>query len=306
MLNAVLRFSGHQSFALRHSWLTKGVRACAQDPTVFRASDALVRLGVGKNMVEAIKYWCLAARVIEPCAAKRTCYEPTPLGRLLFVGEDAWDPYLEDQGSLWLLHWLMVTNQEMATTAWYAFSYWLGLEFTRVGLANALSVVAEQKGARVASNSIARDVAVFIRNYVGSAGERGESPEDRLDSPLAELKLVSNDAEPNAYVFARGSKDTLPDAVVLYALDAFWASKGHPSTLGFDELAYAPGSPGRVLKLDEPALSERLERLPERTRGTWQLTESAGFRQVVSRQRLDGLEHLRAYYVALERGESHD
>ena len=198
MPNDMLRFSGHQSFALRHTWLTKGVTACADDPAVFSAPDALVRLGVGKNMVEAIKYWCLATRVIEPSVSRRTCYEPTDLGRLLFVGEDAWDPYLEDQGSLWLLHWLMATNQTMASTAWYAFNHWLGLEFTRVGLENALSTLAKQKGTRVAPNSISRDVAVFIRTYSGASGERGESPEDRVDSPLAELRLVHHDAEPDA------------------------------------------------------------------------------------------------------------
>jgi hypothetical protein len=47
------RFSGHQTFAFRHSWLEKGARAVEACPTVFLEDDALVRLGVGKNMVDS-------------------------------------------------------------------------------------------------------------------------------------------------------------------------------------------------------------------------------------------------------------
>lgn len=35
-------FSGHQSFPLRNTWLTKGVIACAEDPGVFGRDDAIV------------------------------------------------------------------------------------------------------------------------------------------------------------------------------------------------------------------------------------------------------------------------
>ena len=33
---------------------------------IFTAADATVRLGVGKNMVRAIRFWATAAKVIEP------------------------------------------------------------------------------------------------------------------------------------------------------------------------------------------------------------------------------------------------
>jgi len=59
------KFSGHQTFVFRHGWLEKGVRAVDQCPSVFLQENALVRLGVGKNMVESIRHWCLVTQMIE-------------------------------------------------------------------------------------------------------------------------------------------------------------------------------------------------------------------------------------------------
>ncbi len=59
------RFSGHQTFVARNGWLEKGVRLVQDNPGGFLADDAVVRLGVGKNMVESIKYWCLQTGLIE-------------------------------------------------------------------------------------------------------------------------------------------------------------------------------------------------------------------------------------------------
>ena len=48
------RFSGHQTFAFRYGWLEKGVKAVAASAGIFGAEDAIVQLGVGKNMVESL------------------------------------------------------------------------------------------------------------------------------------------------------------------------------------------------------------------------------------------------------------
>jgi hypothetical protein len=58
-------FSGHETFPFRYAWLKKGVDAVSQDPLVFSDDRAMIKLGVGKNMVRSIRHWCLAARLIE-------------------------------------------------------------------------------------------------------------------------------------------------------------------------------------------------------------------------------------------------
>ena len=295
------KFSGHQSFPFRNTWLTKGVLGCARRPSVFKGDDALVVFGVGKNMVDSIKYWCLATRVLErdPEIKNNRGYflRPTPLGNRLFIEHGGWDRYLEDEGTLWLLHWLLATNPKWATTAYFAFNEMTGLEFTRAGLARALfRLAARMPKVRASENTIRRDVSVFIRTYLSARHHRGRSVEDSLDCPLTELGLIYEEPTRRVYSFLRGPKYSLPDAVVPYAVWDYARQRSGQRSFTFDELAYQPLSPGRVFKLDEPALAERLERLSGLTAGAWQLTETAGYRQLLMTDGVDPVQALTDYY----------
>ena len=52
------------------------------------------------------------------------------------------------------------------------------------------------------------------------------------------------------------------------------------SALSFEAIAYGEGSPGRVFKLDEDSVAERLFGLSDLTRGVLSWTDTAGLRQV--------------------------
>jgi len=295
----VASFSGHESFPFRNTWLTKGVTQCAEDPTLFGKDDALVSLGVGKNMVRSIRHWCLATRMLEeddtvPNNRGRQL-KPTELGKRIFLGEAPWDPYLEDVATLWLIHYQLVTGDSKATTWYYAFNEMHQPDFTRHGLEQTIGSLAKRyPEIRASANTLARDIDVFIRTYVGSSNSQG-TLEETLDCPLAELGLIFQPAPTSPYAFARGPKDTLPDAIFLFALCTF-AQVRSAKTLTFDDLAYAPRSPGRVFKLDEPALAERLERLADLTGNAIQFSESAGLKQVLLREEIDSMQVLDGYY----------
>ena len=62
---SAIGFSGHQTFPFRYGWLEKGVRGVVQSSHVFNDPDALVVLGVGRNMVDSIRYWCLVTQLIK-------------------------------------------------------------------------------------------------------------------------------------------------------------------------------------------------------------------------------------------------
>src|SRR5688500_9392284 len=64
-------FTGHETFVFRHRWLTKAVAAVGADPTIFNRDDAIVRLGVGKNMVRSIRHWGLATGVLQEVPKSR-------------------------------------------------------------------------------------------------------------------------------------------------------------------------------------------------------------------------------------------
>ena len=62
--------------------------------------DAVVHLGVGKNMVASIKFWLKAIGLLKDTGLE-------PIADHLFDDENGRDPYLEDIGTLWLLHFLV-------------------------------------------------------------------------------------------------------------------------------------------------------------------------------------------------------
>jgi len=91
-----LKFSGHETFSCRASWPKKGYDFLL-DNRSFNDPDATAILGVGKNMVSSINYWLRAmALSIENEELTQFSHD--------LLSDDGYDPYLEDVGSIWLLH----------------------------------------------------------------------------------------------------------------------------------------------------------------------------------------------------------
>ena len=105
----ITKFAGHETFHLRYGWLTKGFRALTKDPKIFEKETATIELGVGKNMVNSIRYWLRACQIIE-----NESYNATKIGELIFNEKKGYDRYLEDEATIWLLHWLIATNPNIA------------------------------------------------------------------------------------------------------------------------------------------------------------------------------------------------
>src|SRR4051794_34698416 len=101
-------FARHETFHPRYGWVKKAFDAGSENPHLFNEDMAVVRLGVGKNMVKSIRHWGHVFRVLtqtkEP-GSRLPVSSPTKLGRTLF-SDNGWDPYCELPGTLWLLHWL--------------------------------------------------------------------------------------------------------------------------------------------------------------------------------------------------------
>lgn len=289
-------FSGHESFPLRYAWLSKGVQAAIAFPDIFVRADAPVLLGVGKNMVASIRHWCLATAMIE-MDGKTGVARVTHLGERLFAPH-GWDPFLEDIGTLWLLHWLLVRRAERASTWHLGFTRWNATTFTRDQLVDWLGDVArESPTTRVTPNSLRRDVDVFVRSYTPAHPTRDLSLEDTFDCPLVELGLIQ-ELELRHFRFTRGSRPSLPMDIFVFALLDFWQTRyAEQGTLSFEAIHTGVGSPGGAFKLTENALAERLEDLPAWSGLTYD--ETAGTR-VVLRTRIGDASPLDATVTALE------
>ncbi|MEW5878589.1 MAG: DUF4007 family protein [Acidobacteriota bacterium] len=286
---------GHETFAFRTSWLKKGYDAVRQDRFAFGRDDAVVRLGVGKNMVRSIRFWCLATRVVEEDndPLERSSLRASKIGDRL-LADSGWDPYFEDPASLWLIHWLLVTNALRASAWWYIFARYPDNEFTKPRLNAFLQAAISRQQQTVSPASITRDVDCFLRTYVPSEHTTATVSEATFDCPLADLGLIRPADSDGVYRFHVGPKSGLPPHVVGYALIQFSLSHGpHRKTLGLREVLYSPGSPGQAFRLDENTLLAALDSLSGLTNNALEVTETAGVAQVYLKEgRKPALEEL--------------
>ena len=293
-------FSGHETFPFRYTWLKKGVDAVRENPTIFADDSATIALGVGKNMVRSIHHWCQVSRLIENDTMRlnqRRRFVPTQFGNSIFA-DDGFDPYFEDEATLWFIHWQIAMNMSRATTWFWAFSIFSQNEFGRdTFIAELINWVERNTRNRISENSIKRDVDCFFRTYVPSRLTKTTIMEDTFDCPLVELNLISDSSDGNTYRFYRGPKPSLPIEIFAAALSEFWdAHFSGNNTLTFANIAYAPRSPGRTFLLDEDSLAEYLDRLDNLTKGMLRYDETAGVKQVYRQRQVDPVQLLNSYY----------
>ena len=278
------QFSGHETFPLRHLWLRKAYNAVAQRGStakraLFSDPESIITFGVGKNMVTSIRHWALACGVI---AEEGERYRPTEFGRFLFDEETGRDPFMEWPATTWLLQWMVAGRPERTTTWFYAFSHFPAQVFERETLAAPIRDLCKERGwQRTSAATIKRDVECFIRSYVPRTGSKFS--DDNLEPVLAELGLIRA-VGARTFEFCRGPKPSLPDGVFLFALNDFWQRYApDQNTIAVESLAYEPGSPGRVFKLDEHSLIERLSRIDDSSGRRFAWSDTAGVRNVARR-----------------------
>lgn len=281
------QFSGHETFPLRYGWLKKAydrVAKTQQDahnrPACWGES-AIARLGVGKNMVASMRHWAKSTRIIEEPAGTNSV-KTSELGDFL-LGEDGHDRYMEHPSTLWLIHWQLAAREDKTTWFW-AFSHYAAVTFERDDLIKKIKrFVQRNSNRKLADTTIKNDVLCFLRTYVARPSIKKSGHEEALESPLTELGLIKSVGKKDGFRFVRGPKSTLGDGVFVYALLDYWKQRSSQVTsLSFEAIAHAPGSPGRVFQFDENDVADRLTRLDDVTDGALRWSETAGLRLVVS------------------------
>lgn len=294
-------FAGHQTFALRSAWLKKGLDELLANAHIFADDDALVKLGVGKNMVASIRHWLLATKLADTVSARGGDLFPTELGAMLLTDDGA-DPYLEDPATLWLLHWNLCGPGSQSYTWAFAFNVFREWEWTASALVTAVQNAARATSSKTFSQeTVERDVSVFLQTYVAPT-DRSQNAEDGLDCPLRELGLLrAGFGGQQQYSFVIGPKPSLPVSIFAWALRKFWDWK-YPgsSTIAARDIAHAEGSPGMVFKLDEDSTLAYLDQLEVLTAGALRFEDTPLVRQVVqtTADSLNPAALLRLHYAA--------
>lgn len=298
-----VKYSGHESFACRYAWLPKSLQAIQADPRVFVDEDqAMVDLGLGKNMVRSAKFWVEASGMARSTAKG---LEPTALGKLIF-GSNGRDRFMEDIQTLWLIHWNLSAHVEDRLFAWdFLFSRWHEPEFTESTALKAFAKEVDGRSKRLSSVTLQQHLQVFLHTYVPTRRRKGDIAEDNLDCPLTELEILIKTGErvpegqtrrEPVYAFRREEKPNISPQLFAYCVDDFW-TRMHPNeqTLSVRTVVSGVGSPGQIFKIPEQDIYSRLQQLPDVTNGRLKYSESAALPQI---QRSGPLEGLRLLSIA--------
>lgn len=243
-------FARHETFHPRFGWLKKGFDRAAADADIFLREDAPVRLGVGKNMVRSIRYWCAAFKLLQND-------QPTEFGQRL-LGLDGWDPYLEDPASFWLLHWHLLEPPNLATAWHFAFNEFRPIEFTVEDLFYQLCDYRDRVAPRTVDASLRKDITCLLRMYVEQT-TKSLVTEDSLDCPFTQLGLLHTAGNSRHYTFRVGYKPTLPAELIVYACLRY-LRHSPVNRVPLAKLLYDPGSPGLVFRLTESVLSDAIDK----------------------------------------------
>lgn len=264
------RFSGHETFACRYAWLPKAYRELKADCRAFVDEDrAMVALGLGKNMVRALKFWVEATGVAEPVGRDRTL-KVTDFGEAILDDQTGYDPYLEDVRTLWLLHWNVASREKGALFGWrYLLGHWPYPEFTHGEAFRAFKAQSVAMGLEHSDVTLRQHLDVFLHTYHPTRS--GAGVEDSLDGPLVDLQLllplgtrqVEGGRWETVYGFRREEKPEVGQALFDYCLHDFWTRYApNDKVLALRAVAMGSASPGQLFKLPEHDVRTRVEASP--------------------------------------------
>ena len=275
-------FSGHDSFQCRNLWLKKGYDYIKSGKS-FNDDDAVVVLGVGKNMVSSIRYWMKAFEMLT------TEDELTELAKLI-LDDEGFDPYLEDDGTLWLLHYHLVKNG-LATSYSLIFNYLRKekIEFTRDHFIQFVQRIMGSQN----ENTLTTDFNVFNRMYLSNE-DKSKDKEDNLSELLNELRLVESykSEKKDFFVIENLERPEIPEEILLYAvLD----SGEFDLSVSIRSLETDFNSIGNIFAISRYGLLNKIQILVEKY-DFLIYNDQAGIKDLQFRKKPSPIEILKYYY----------
>ncbi|MDG6774609.1 DUF4007 family protein [Thiomicrorhabdus sp. ZW0627] len=296
------RFSGHETFPLRHGWLYKGLHYLnngneLKNTNTEDAVRAVTYLGIGKNMVSSLRYWL---EMLELVKFAKDSTEISKLAKRLVLDNDAWDPYLEKPGSIWLLHWQLCKNYKQLSALRWFFNYSSTQSFTKESLLELLKSDLESLSDNQQSSikTIEKDIDCLLNAYINKVGSLKSVSEDSFSSPFIELNLIVNSTNKTSFS-TLDKRSNLPIEVFAYALVDFWQTHFSSSkTISYDQILKAQGSPGKIFRLSQDGLNELLDKLSIFTNKAIDWTDTMGLRQIKcdTIESIKPIDFLESYY----------
>lgn len=292
-----LTFSGHDTFHCRHLWLKKGYDF-VKKAKKFSDENAVIELGVGKNMVSAIHFWLKAFGVIDKSG------QLTEFAHYIFADNLGKDPFLEDTATLWLLHYKLVTSE-------HASIYNLifndlrkeKIEFSKISFLNFIERKCEELSyGQFNRNTVSTDFDVMTKLYIRTI-EQSKDKEDTISGLLTDLNLVQEEKRKSeemptysVYSISNDIRNDIPSEVILYTiLDSDTIQK----SVSLNSIFQDRNKASSAFAITKSSLLEKLETIikePSFEKYGITLSDHAGIKELQFNEIPSGFDILNNYY----------
>ena len=282
-------FSGHESFPCKTLWLKKGYDFIKKGGD-FNASEAVVDLGVGKNMVSAIRFWIKSFGLNKD---SQTHW----IAEYILNSNKGKDPYMEDLGTLWLLHFLLVYTNEASLYKLFFIDF---QKERRLFNKDQVTTFVKRKMRDTGKensfnkNTVKKDVGVLLHNYC--LPRNPQSNED-FSTLLMDLDLLrqtdktdgKEDNEDKYYFNIEGKREVTP-SIFLFAV--LLIKEKNDNSIPYDVLHEL----GLIFCMTDLEIIDMLKLLSDRYSDTLSYSDVAGIRQLQFTQQMDAKQVLDNYY----------
>ena len=186
-----MAFGRNETFFLKYNWTYKALHAVNQNKDFLSLPNSYLDLGVGKNMLSSIRYWLGAYQILD---SNGEAFKDE-IARAIFDPNKGFDPYLEREETLWIMHWRLCSNPSTATLYYWFFNFFKNTRFSKEELTGSLDLwLKDNTVKKFASNTLERDINLLLKTYSASI-DVSDSIEDSLENPFANLELISKNSD---------------------------------------------------------------------------------------------------------------
>ena len=287
-----MKFRAHDTFFIRKGWLYKGTKNVVNDPNVFMGvnGNPMDILGIGANMVKALRYWLQAVGLTSEPNTGRRQQTLTPFGEVVFEC----DKYIEEMGTLWLLHYKLASNVDEATAWYFFFNEFKLTELTRDDFVVQLNNYIRMNDNEVSERSLDDDYTCIINTYVPRIKSNPEKvqPESNIDCPLGELGLIDIiNKKDKLYKKCTPKKDTLHPLILLAVI---LDNSADETEIKITSIQNEKNNAGKIFNLDIITLVNLLNKLE--LMGYIKVIRTAGLDVIRIDKNMNFLECVREYY----------
>jgi hypothetical protein len=278
-----LIFSGHETFHCKNLWLKKGYDFVKNEGKF--TDEACVELGVGRNMVSSIRFWLKAFGVID-----LNTEEITSIADFLFDENHGKDKYLEDETSLWLLHYLLVINNYSSIYS-IIFNDFRKLkpEFDKTNLCTYVDEI----NSTINHNTLSKDFSVFLRTY---HSKNGKDKEDSFSGFFSDLELIHEIKKKDTsskFSISNNKEQNIPIELILFVI---LENKNYGNSISFKNLYSDFNSVGNIFAFNNNQLESKLILISEKYPDII-YSNDAGIKELQFKNgKPDSLQILKGYY----------